>query len=91
MNTERLGFESSQWEFLCKIYFLRIVEKAKVNIGMVHFEMKNQSFSQTNKISEGNGCGSFGRTVASATRRPWFESSHRQNFTQNMQLLEKKI
>ena len=28
----------------------------------------------------GSGCGSVGRAVASNTRGPWFESSHRQKF-----------
>ena len=32
----------------------------------------------------GNGCGSVGRGVASATRGTWFESSHRQNFIANI-------
>ena len=27
----------------------------------------------------GSGCGSVGRAVASDTRDPWFEPSHRQN------------
>ena len=33
---------------------------------------------------KGSGCGSVGRAVASDTRGPWFESSHRQNFISNI-------
>ena len=30
--------------------------------------------------SQGSGCGSVGKAVASDTRGPWFESSRRQKF-----------
>ena len=32
----------------------------------------------------GSGCGSVGKAVASNTRGPLFESSHRQNFISNV-------
>ena len=35
----------------------------------------------------GSGFGTVGRVVASDTRKPQFESSHRQNFVLNMCLL----
>ena len=35
-------------------------------------------------MSVGSGCGSVGRAVASDTRGPRFESSHRRNFIMNM-------
>ena len=35
------------------------------------------------KNDEGSGCGSVGRAVASDSRCPQFESSHRQNLIQN--------
>ena len=34
------------------------------------------------RLALGNGCGSVGRAVASDTRGPPFESSHRQKFIQ---------
>ena len=37
----------------------------------------------------GSGCSSVGRAVASDTRGPRFESSHRQNFISNTNCIEK--
>ena len=42
---------------------------------------------QIKKQEEGSGCGSVGRAVASDTRGPRFESSHRQKFINIEQLL----
>ena len=39
------------------------------------------------KYSIGSGSGSVGSAVASETTGPWFESSHRQVFIQNISLL----
>ena len=38
----------------------------------------------------GSGCGSVGRVVASNTRDPWFESSHRQKFILNVNFRKDK-
>ena len=37
-----------------------------------------------NIVNMGSGCGSVDRAVASNSRGPWFESSHRQKFTFNI-------
>ena len=37
-----------------------------------------------NNLITGSGCGSVGRAVASNTRGPQFESSHRQEFIMNI-------
>ena len=54
----------------------------KVNLKQWHLEYKEVSTAACNiyKEFEGNGCGSVGRAVASDTRGPRFESSHRQKF-----------
>ena len=36
--------------------------------------------ARTAQRNMGSGCGSVGRAVASDTRGPWLESSHRQKF-----------
>ena len=43
----------------------------EINVGVVAFDMSS-------------GCGSVGRAVASETRGPRFESSHRQDFIMNI-------
>ena len=39
-----------------------------------------QCYTPKNTLITGSGCGSVGRVVASNTRDPRFESSHRQTF-----------
>ena len=47
---------------------------------MIEAEKGEISDREATKRELGSGCGSVGRAVASNTRGPWFESSHRQNF-----------
>ena len=47
-----------------------------------------QSYFNSNKARfTGIGCATVGRTVASDTRGPWFESSHQQCFIMKILLL----
>ena len=44
------------------------------------FSLGNVSLSISKELTQGSGCGAVGRAVASDTRGPRFESSHRQKF-----------
>ena len=49
-------------------------------IGTSRIPKQNLELMSLTKFSWGSGCDSVGRAVASDTRRPRFESSHRQKF-----------
>ena len=44
----------------------------------------HSQLSSGKKTSLGSGCGSVGRAVAFDTRGPWFDSSHWQNFIEQL-------
>ena len=47
----------------------------------IQWTFNNFTFSRNKKSFLGSGCGLVGRAVASNTRGPWFESSHRHKTT----------
>ena len=72
--------------------FLPVQKRKKLDLPSIQIPLKPIAFSvifvfeenKNKKRTVGNGFGSVGRTVASDTRGPRFESSHRQIFMYNI-------